>query len=215
MNKKILVPVLALSIMGGGIAGTLINGSAFAANSSDTKGEAISEDQEQSQLEKEATVTKKEAIDTALLSVPGKVNETELEEENGALVYSIKVKGQNEKTQEVKIDAKTGKVLKVESDEGEEGEQEEKDGEVPDQEEQKQLEKEATLTVDESKTLALKEIDGKVTDTELEDEDGVVVYSVEVTDHNGTKHDVKIDAKSGKVFKVEADGEDEQEGDDE
>ena len=135
MNKKILVPALALSIMGGGIAGSLLNGSAFAANSSQTNGEDVSDDQEEN-------------------------------------------------------------------------------GEVPDQEEQKQLKQEATITEEESKALALKEMEGNITDTELEDEDGVIVYSVEVTDPKGIKHDVKVNAKSGKVYKVEADEEDEHEGDD-
>ncbi|MES1042591.1 hypothetical protein FOA20_24750 [Peribacillus simplex] len=54
---------------------------------------------------------------------------------------------------------------------------------------------------------------GTVKDVELEDEDGTVVYGVEVQAKDGSKQDVKIDAQTGKIVKVVSDDEDENEND--
>ncbi|MCH1643128.1 PepSY domain-containing protein [Paenibacillus timonensis] len=216
MKKKFIVPALAAAIIGGGIAGTALNTSVFAASadSSNSKVE-VTDQQEQQQLAKEATITKEEAISAALKEVAGKAAKTELEDEDGTIVYGVEVTDDQGKNHDVKVDAKTGKVLKVEADDENEKankeEKEDKDSEVSDKQEQQQLEKEAKISAEESKTIALKEVNGQVTDTELEDEDGTVVYGVEITDAQGKKHDVKVDAKTGKVLKVDVDDENDSE----
>ncbi len=227
MNKKILIPVLAFSIIGGGVAGSILNGSAFAANSTNNSDEEVSDQQEQKQLEKKASISKQEAISSALKKVAGKATETELENEDGLLVYGVKVKDSNGQVQEVKVDAKTGNVIKVEADdekENEKGNKEEhegykedheNDGEISDKEEQQQLEKEAKITKEDSQTIALEKVKGKVTHTELEEEDGVIIYSIAITDNQENKQEVKVDAKTGKVLKVERDDENGHENDDE
>lgn len=48
--------------------------------------------------------------------VPGDVIEVELEDEKKALVYEIKILTGTGRVREVKIDARTGKVLKIEDD---------------------------------------------------------------------------------------------------
>jgi uncharacterized membrane protein YkoI len=48
--------------------------------------------------------------------VPGDIIETELESKRGALVYEIKVLTQSGRVREIKIDARNGKVLKIEDD---------------------------------------------------------------------------------------------------
>jgi uncharacterized membrane protein YkoI len=48
--------------------------------------------------------------------VPGDIIEVELETEHGVLIYEIKVLTQSGRVREVKIDARTGSVLKVEDD---------------------------------------------------------------------------------------------------
>ena len=59
----------------------------------------------------------------ALEKVPGTVNEIELEVENGTVVYEIEVLSTDGTEQEVKVDAQTGEVLKVEADDDENGEE--------------------------------------------------------------------------------------------
>lgn len=48
--------------------------------------------------------------------VPGDVIEVELEDEKKALVYEIKILTSTGRVREVKIDARTGKVIKIEDD---------------------------------------------------------------------------------------------------
>jgi len=213
MKKKLLVPALALTIIGAGVGGTVLTTSAFAANTDSNSNKVeVSDKQEQKQLKKAAVITRKEAISAALKEVAGKAVANELEDEDGTIVYSVVISDHQGKKHEVMIDAKTGKVVKVETDdENEKGDKEDKDGEVSDKLEQQQLEKKAKVSPGESAALALKEVKGQVTDIELEDEDGNVVYSVEIKDDQGKMHDVKVDAITGKFLKVEADDEEDSE----
>lgn len=74
---------------------------------------------------KQAKISPQEAISSAKLQVSGDVLGYELEDEDGKLVYGVKlVKGDEE--YDVKVDANTGKVLKVdkEKEQREEAEEE-------------------------------------------------------------------------------------------
>jgi uncharacterized membrane protein YkoI len=83
----------------------------------------------------------------------------------------------------------------------------EKKGEANEQAESAALASQAKITVDQAKSAALAQFPGgTVKQTELEDENGTIVYGVELTDSAGKSQDVKVDATSGKVLKVEADG---------
>jgi uncharacterized membrane protein YkoI len=52
----------------------------------------------------------------ATQQVPGDVIEVELEQERSALIYEIKILTGNGRVREVKIDARTGKVIEIEDD---------------------------------------------------------------------------------------------------
>ncbi len=105
------------------------------------------------------------------------------------------------------------KIVKVDNgDEGEKGQENSQeasdkevndDQEVNDNQDQVTLAKQAKITEAESKTIALKQVPGTVTDVELEDEDGTVVYGVEVQAKDGNKQDVKVNAQTGKIVKVD------------
>lgn len=59
------------------------------------------------------------------------------------------------------------------------------------------------LTEDQAKTIALDSIqNGSFVSIELEDEDGVIVYGVEILSGN-TENDVKVDANTGEILKTE------------
>lgn len=66
----------------------------------------------------------------------------------------------------------------------------------------------ATITADEARAAALAAVPGTVDEVELENENGNVVYGVEVTDASGTSYDVKVDAGNGAVLAQQADDED-------
>jgi uncharacterized membrane protein YkoI len=70
----------------------------------------------------------------------------------------------------------------------------------------------AKISMDSAINAALKEVQGKVLRAELENENGYLVYGIEIvkTDHQIV--DVKVDAGDGKILKVDNDQKD-KEGD--
>lgn len=76
------------------------------------------EDQESAALQALATVTPQQAEQAALTAVPGTVAGTELGNENGFVVYSVKINGTGGNVTEVKIDAGNGAVLAQEAGDG-------------------------------------------------------------------------------------------------
>lgn len=74
-----------------------------------------------------ATVTAEQAVQKALDAVPGCVLKTELEDENGFLVYGIEVVSPDRKVMEVKVDAGSGEVLAIGPDENDDVEARGKD----------------------------------------------------------------------------------------
>jgi uncharacterized membrane protein YkoI len=80
-----------------------------------------------------AALTADSAIVLAKANTPGRIVKGELENEDGALIFSfdIAVSGQEGIT-EVHVDAQTGAILKVEHQEGEEAGEAGEAGETPD-----------------------------------------------------------------------------------
>lgn len=82
-----------------------------AGNRQDGQETAADESQEQAGLQSLATVTPSEAEQAALAAVPGTVVQTELDDENGFVVYSVEVKGGDGTVTDVKVDGGNGMVL--------------------------------------------------------------------------------------------------------
>jgi len=91
-----------------------------------------------------------------------------------------------------------------ESNEGQKGEEAEDKAEAAESERLKSL---ARITGEQASAAALAQVPGTVKKVELENEDGNVVYGVEIKTANG-ESDVKVDAGDGRVLHVEKDGED-------
>ncbi|MEP6956544.1 MAG: PepSY domain-containing protein [Chthoniobacterales bacterium] len=72
-------------------------------------------DKSEADLLKEAKITKAQAEETALAKVPGgKIDESELEEEHGKLVWSFDIATPGSKNiTEVQVDAKTGEIVEI------------------------------------------------------------------------------------------------------
>jgi uncharacterized membrane protein YkoI len=82
--------------------------------------------------------------------------------------------------------------------------------EISETQEAAQLTNLAKITEEEAKTAAIRKIGVTVNKVELENENGNVVYSVEMTKNN-KETDVKIDAGNGKVLKIDDGVDDEKE----
>ena len=67
------------------------------------------------------------------------------------------------------------------------------------------LQSKATISAAEARSAALAAVPGTVEAVELDNENGNVVYSVEITKADGSKIDVKVDAGNAKVLHQEAD----------
>jgi uncharacterized membrane protein YkoI len=76
------------------------------------------------------------------------------------------------------------------------------EGSLNENQENQELTKYAVISQEEAKTAALKEVQGNLNKVYLEDEDGNVVYSVEIFTPTGVK-DVKVDAGNGHVLAIE------------
>lgn len=106
MIKKLaatgMVATFVLASVGGGLA---------AAQSSDA----------------EVAISETQAIELALVEVPGEVQETELENEDGKHVYEIEILSADGKEMEVEIDAQTGEILEVEAEDDDDNDKDDVD----------------------------------------------------------------------------------------
>lgn len=100
----------------------------------------------------------------------------------------------------------------AEDNDGEEtGDNEPEESEADEQAEQAVLAGQATVSKEQAQATALQKFAGEVVKSELEDEDGKIVYGFEIRVGNGKVFDVKIDAKTGTFVKASADDDEEKE----
>ena len=71
----------------------------------------------------------------------------------------------------------------------------------------------ARITPEQAKSAALAQVSGTVKKVELENEDGNVVYGVEIKTADGGERDVKVDAGNGQVLHSETSAENDGESD--
>ncbi len=77
------------------------------------------------------------------------------------------------------------------------------DAKVLESEESAQLAHLAKITPEDAKAIALKKVGGEIKKVELDDENGNVVYSVEMI-KDQKELDVKVDAGNGKILSIDA-----------
>lgn len=177
-------------------------------------------DKPSAEMMKQAKVSMEQARATALKKVPGEVIEGELEMEDGKLVYSFDIKTAAGKKMEVWIDAKNGKVLRASEDTEDDDDDMAMSGnmKMDDDDEDESPEakraniakysKEAKITLEQAKAIALKRVPGEITDADLEKERGRLQYAFDIKSADGKVYDVEVDAKTGKIIKAVLDTED-------
>lgn len=142
---------------------------------------------------KELAITEEAAKKIALDSVVnGIFVEIDLEDEDGIIVYEVEVKS-GDLTHEIEIDSNTGIVLKDDIDED-------------DHDDDEVINIDVKLTENEAIEIAKRSLDGKgeVTKIELEKEDGVIVYDIELNINN-REFDIEVDANTGEIISQEED----------
>jgi len=137
----------------------------------------------------------------------GKRKHESKQEEKAKYHSSVQVKDdKNEREESKEAEGAEGNEASEakESKEGKKGEEAEDKAEGAESERLKSL---ARITPEQASAAALAQVPGTVMKVELENEDGNVVYGVEIKTADG-KSDVKVDAGDGRVLHVEKEGED-------
>lgn len=183
MKKKLIIgAVSAAVVLGGAIA-------AGAAKNDFPKAEPQSTNQK--------IITHDEAIKIALKKAEGNIESVELDNRAGKSYYEVEIENDN-KDVEVRIDAITGDVLSV---------KEELDDDDYDFSKKAKSNQNEYISFQKAIEIAEKEVNGKVTDIERDEDDGQLIYEIEVTTKKG-ETEVELDAVTGKVLKVELDEDD-------
>ena len=68
-----------------------------------------------------------------------------------------------------------------------------------------ELVNQASLTAEQAIAIALSDIPGKVVEAEIEKEDGMLVWEIEVLNNENQVYEFEIDAKDGRILEKELD----------
>ncbi|MEU2902079.1 PepSY domain-containing protein [Streptomyces globisporus] len=146
---------------------------------------------------KNARISLDQAVAAALKSVPGTVTQAELDRDDddhdGRAVWELDVRGSDKKWHDVTVDAGNGKVLKTRADDNDD-----RDDHAP---------RSSAVTLNDAAAAALKTAPGTITSIDLDDDDDddngsrsdVLRWDVDVAGKDGKQHELRVDAKTGKV----------------
>ncbi|MER2089731.1 MAG: PepSY domain-containing protein [Sporosarcina sp.] len=183
MKKWMTIPALAGVLVIGGVAMAGNTGHSLAAT---PKG----------------LLTIEEAEAIAVKSVDGKVTQIELDREKSGDIYEVEVKSDGNEY-DLDIDAKTGNVLRTDRDDNDDD-----DFDDDDSDDKVIVSDGKFITKEAAVQIAMKQAKGTATEVELDEDDGRVVYEIEIKDGK-YEYDFDIDAISGEVLKFEKDRDDE------
>jgi len=128
-----------------------------------------------------------EAVAIAQETLDGKLDEVELDTEDGVLVYEVELEYKDD-DYDFKIDAHTGEILKIDDDLLK----------TP-------IADKVGISVEKVQQIVNELVpEGEIDDIELEMKNSRYVYEIEV-DYKGEDGDIYIDAETGEVLKVEDD----------
>ena len=180
-NKLIIGAVSAAVILGGAFAVGAANNDIPTVNLQQTSKE-------------KNIISSDEAVNIALTKVKGTVEKVELESEHGHYYYEVEIDTVDTEY-DFDIDAVTGEILTYKEDK-------------QDDDYKMNIIKESNatqnnyITSEKAIEIAEKEVNGKVVEIDRDDEDGRIIYEIELKTNNG-EAELKLDAVTGKVLKME------------
>ncbi|MCS0789667.1 PepSY domain-containing protein [Cytobacillus firmus] len=181
MNKKFAVISLA---------GALLLGGAVAAGAADTNGKGSNGSKKEAVQD---MITVEEAKKIALSEAEGRVESIELERANGKQYYEIDIENGKEDF-DIKVHALDGEVISINK----------RIDDDDDDQSEKEVNRENVISEQKAIEIAEKEVNGTMKEIEIDEDDGQILYEVELQTNKG-EADVDIDAETGKVLKVELD----------
>ncbi|WP_327208050.1 PepSY domain-containing protein [[Kitasatospora] papulosa] len=191
MKRNIAVATLTAAVLvGGGLVAT----AAFADSDSGGKDDrTAAADRAAGDTGAAGRVGVDGAVAAALKAVPGTVTEAERDEDDddrARAVWELDVYGSDQVWHDVTVDASSGKVLSDREDDGDD----DRDRHAP---------RSSAVSLDAAVKAALGAQAGTVTSVDLDDDDDrggrAPHWDVDVTGKDGKQHELRVDAKSGKV----------------
>lgn len=125
-------------------------------------------------------LSKDEAIKSASEQLNGEVITFE-KDWHDSLIYDLTVKTEKG-YEDIEMDASNGEIIEREYEDDYVGQT-------------------AKISIEEAEKIALKEVDGTITDLDLDVENGLLVYEIEVK-KKYTEYDLVIDANTGELLQV-------------
>lgn len=163
--------------------------------------------------ENDPVLTAEEASEKAEERYPGKVTEIELSEKGSRTVYEMELEGPDGEY-EIKMDANTGEILKVEQERRSEQQKADMDDMRKDDDEQKtdaggqgQVNSKKRIGYNEAKQIALKKFNGKIKEIEIDLDDGRLIYEVEIR-KGKQEAEFEIDAYTGEILFMSVENDD-------
>ncbi|MFG3670692.1 PepSY domain-containing protein [[Kitasatospora] papulosa] len=196
MKRNIAVATLTAAVL---VGGGLVTTAAFA-DSDDNVGKddrTAAADRAAADTGAAGRIGVDGAVAAALKAVPGTVTEAERDEDDddrARAVWELDVYGSDRVWHDVTVDASSGKVLSDREDDGDD----DRDRHAP---------RSSAVSLDAAVKAALAQQPGTVTSVDLDDDDDddndrgkrAPHWDVDVTDKDGKQHELRVDAKSGKV----------------
>ncbi|MFO1442716.1 PepSY domain-containing protein [Bacillus sp. Bva_UNVM-123] len=135
-----------------------------------------------------------EAVKIALSKAEGIVESVELENKRGKHYYEIEI-DDIDAEYEIHIDAYTGEILFFDEDKDD-------DDRVIDKGATQQPAQNKYISTKKAIEMAEKAVNGKVVEIDRDDDNGLVIYEIELKTSKG-EVELELDAVSGKVLKIE------------
>lgn len=187
-------------------------------------GEFIKEDEKESlnssnQKAESNLLSAEEISERANQDYPGTVTDVDLDSDDGVYKYDIDITD-SEFEYELEYNAETGEFIKEDEKERVNGSEnngktddnaasnrDDDDNDEDDDRESASSTNGLAVSMDDAKTIAVKEVGNgaSVKEIELDDDDGRMHYEMELYDNNNNEVDVDIDAETGDVMKVDYD----------
>lgn len=185
MNKKLMGSIAATAILLGGAYGI-----------SEVQG-ASAQTSAVAQSQGKTLIGMGKAEELALKSEQGRVVNIELEKKFSGLYYDVEIRNNNQEI-EVRLDAYTGKIVRVSKETDD-------DDFVPAQ-------GDVMISAAKAAEVAAASVKGKVTEVDLDHDNGSFVYEVEIKDGK-TVTEVGVDAQTAKIVSKDVDFDDDDDDD--
>lgn len=175
--------------------------------------------------EAEAAMTTDEIKGVVEKQYPGDITDVKQDTEFNRAVYEVEVSG-DKKQYSLKLDGDTGDVLDIQEKSVQNPDKTVKDEEKKENKAEKAKEKESkshkkenkkennktqqaeqkntVISEQEARKIALKEFSGTIDDIELDEEDGRLIYEIEI-EKGEQEAEIEIDAHTGEIIVIEID----------